>query len=539
MKKRIIALLLCLMMLVSLCACTSKQDKKNEEAVLRIGTLAEHSGFNLFSQGGAYGKLNLERFGQEPLIGMDETGEITPGFFQKYDINEENNQVVLTFPTNAKFHDGTTITVDDVLFSMDAWNKMWKNRGYNVTVTDHTDSTITVSLDTNSAYSWLSYGAGQCFIAPKHVWENVEGSTSSEYANYTGEDAVIGAGPYKFVSYDEEAGVSYYEAFEDYFNGAPNIKYVELHSYANAETLCMALKTGEIDAMYAYANPVSSTVIDVLRGVDNVDIGQSDYTGNYQLVFGFKAEVTSDQAFRDATYYALDYELLATTIGGEEATVAHKGMIPASNKGYVDTYPLNERNLEKANQILDEAGYLDVDGDGIREDKEGKKMVVSILPQSGKNGMMTRLAEVMIGNLKDVGVVVEIDEEAVRNTDIFNQRTKVDQNYQLYVGYTTSGVADYRTSAFYVLPKPYYQSGTFDDPEYVAAYQELQAANNIEAYNTAVAKIQKINAEKLPLIALAWEKAYFPYRTDTFSGFDNWTSTGVINQDCWWVINAK
>ena len=49
----------------------------------------------------------------------------------------------------------------------------------------------------------------------------------------------------------------------------------------------------------------------------------------------------------------------------------------------------------------------------------------------------------------------------MRNEDIFDQRTQVDKNYQLYVGYMHPGVADYRTSAFYILPEPYYQSGDF------------------------------------------------------------------------------
>lgn len=546
--KRILTLLLIALMVVQLAACsggtetpatddagTSDVSIQTEEAVLRIGTTATHTTFNLFDQSGAYGKLNLERFGQEPLIGMDETGEITPGFFQTYEINDENNTVVFTFPTDAKFQDGTTITLEDVLFSMESWMSKWKGRGYNVEVTDSDEGTITCTLDANSAYSWLSYGAGQCYIAPYHIWKDVEG----DYAKYTGDDASIGAGPYRFVSYDEAAQVSYYEAFEDYYLGAPTIKKVELHSYSSPENLAMAIKNGEVDAMYNYASPIPSTIIDVLRDVDNVDVGQSNYSGNYQLTFGFNAQPTADQAFRDAVYYALDYTLMATTIGGSEAVPAHKGMIPAGNKGYVDGYPVNTRDLEQADTILDEAGYLDVNGDGIREDKNGNTMVVSILPQSGKNEMMSRLAEVVINNLADVGIQCALDEEAVRNDDIFKQRTQVDKNYQLYVGYTTPGVADYRTSAFYILPEPYYQVGTFDDPDYVNAYIDLQAANDLEAYNAAVARIQEINAEKVPLIALAWEQSYFPYRTDRFTGWENWPSTGVINQDTWFTVTAK
>lgn len=88
------------------------------------------------------------------------------------------------------------------------------------------------------------------------------------------------------------------------------------------------------------------------------------------------------------------------------------------------------------------------------------------------------------------------------------------------------------------MPEPYYQSGTFNDDGYVTAYQELQNAKNTEEYSKAAEKIQNINAEKLPLIALAWEKAYFPYRTDCFEGWDNWPSTGVINQETWFTVDS-
>ena len=44
----------------------------------------------------------------------------------------------------------------------------------------------------------------------------------------------------------------------------------------------MAIKNGEIDAMYTYASPIASTLIGTLEGVENVEAGGSDYSGNYQ-----------------------------------------------------------------------------------------------------------------------------------------------------------------------------------------------------------------------------------------------------------------
>ena len=48
--------------------------------------------------------------------------------------------------------------------------------------------------------------AGYFYVQPKHIWENIDAPK-----DYRGEDAVIGCGPYRFVSLDEDAQTSYYE----------------------------------------------------------------------------------------------------------------------------------------------------------------------------------------------------------------------------------------------------------------------------------------------------------------------------------------
>lgn len=66
---------------------------------------------------------------------------------------------------------------------------------------------MTLKFSKADAYSYMANGATSQSVLPKHIWEKVDAPS-----DYAAEDAAIGCGPYKLVSYDLDAGTSYYEA---------------------------------------------------------------------------------------------------------------------------------------------------------------------------------------------------------------------------------------------------------------------------------------------------------------------------------------
>lgn len=219
--------------------------------------------------------------------------------------------------------------------------------------------------------------AGYFYVQPKHIWENIDAPK-----DYRGEDAVIGCGPYRFVSLDEDAQTSYYEAVSDTYLGREvTVKKVSLRSFDSNDALVMALRNGEIDAMYSYASPIPATMASSITGVEHVEPGMSDNTGSYMIMFGFRKGPTDDLNFRKAVTLSLDYELLADAIGGEDARYP-VGVIAPPNLGYDETLPKLEQNLEAAKAALDEGGYLDVDGDGYREMPDGSPWIFWFPPRT-------------------------------------------------------------------------------------------------------------------------------------------------------------
>ena len=108
--------------------------------------------------------------------------------------------------------------------------------------------------------------------------------------------------------------------------------------------------------------------------------------------------------------------------------------------------------MDEANALLDEGGYVDADGDGWRDMPDGSELNVLITPQYNKTrqALYLRIAEVLKTNLEAVGVQTTMDEESVRNSDHATEVRK-QGTYELYIGYTSPGVAMYDTAFMYMI----------------------------------------------------------------------------------------
>nr|WP_312579917.1 ABC transporter substrate-binding protein [Sedimentibacter sp.] len=547
---RLAASLLVLCMLITAVGCGSANVQQDAKAVnetsggavelLRIGTTKPNDTFSALSQDGAYGKMSYNSFVQAALIEFDENSKIKPGFMTAWEVSEDNRQIIFTFPeTGVYWHDGEPVTKEDVEFTFNYYRDVFKS-SYFKKIQDIElvgNDKIKITFDQDYAFAFMNEIAFSIYLLPKHVWENVE-----DPANYRGEDAAIGCGPYKFVSLDKDAQTSYYEAVDNYFKGEITIQKVSVRTFDSHESLIMGIVNDEIDVIYDYANPIDANLANSLEGNKDVDPGMTTNTGNFQLVFGFKKPVTSELNFRKAVSYALDYKLLATTIGGDKGEIAGAGIIPDVNKGYDPSIPRNEQNAELAVKTLEEAGYKDLNGDGYREAPDGSVLDIEITPQNNKarQALYLRMAEVIIQNLDKIGVKAHLDEKSVSNADYWNE-VKSNGTYDIHLCYTSAGVATWRTAAFYIVGETGMTTvwGTYMNQDYIDAYNSMKNASNYDIYESNAKIIQKIHAEDLPAIGLAWDKAFFPYRTDKYTGWINYPGWGAINSQTWYTLRTK
>ena len=562
--RNILALLLAVLLIASLAGCVSNgaetpvdtgQQQTNDSdpkvsaddgttqtgnkavELLRIGTTAPCENFSNFAESGSYGRMNIYSTVQMPFWRVDKDSQVISGFIEEWEISEDNMEMTIKFPTNAMWHDGKPVTAEDVKFTFDYHMEVIKNDYTSQLASADiiSDNTVKLVFLEPAAFALLYKCADFVYPVPKHIWEGIE-----EPRTYFDEGALISCGPYTVTNIDQDAQTFTMEAVPEHYLGEVNVKKIVVKSYDTQESLVLALKNKEIDCFSDYSKSLVSTLAPSITDVEGLELGTSVNPGNMQLQFGASAAPSNEKSFRNAVSYALNHELIAATVGGEYGEIPGRGVIAPPNKGFDASIAKLSYDLEKANSILDDAGYTDTNGDDIREGLDGNPMEVLLTLQwnPAKKELLVRLGEIIQTNLKDVGIRVIIDEESLSNQDAYKKLVNTDRAYQMFIVNNTTGIALYKTSFFYMQRK-YGMFGTWETPELAALYEEMMCAPSFEVYSGKSAEIQRYNDEHTLGIALGWDHVFFPYWTDQYDGWTNFPGVGGVNYKTWYELYTK
>lgn len=556
--KKILGMLLCLTILLSLAACGSDPAQSDEPSgtdqqsdvsgtdveLLNVGSIYQFDVESPYCELLKY--LSYDGFMYSNLVRYGADNEVVPCLCERFEIAEDGTSVTFYFQEGIKWHDGQPLTMEDIEFSLNLWLDVLKpsvalRYMENVEVLD--DTSIRVNMQSSCAYVFLRHmimSSSGCVIYPKHIWENVE-----DLKSFTGRDAMIGCGPYVYDSYDDEAKIAYFNRYEDYHEGTPTIKRIAFHLYESPESLVMAFKNGEIDCMFQYAAGLSGNYVPAIQELDYLNVGEEVNLGGPILEFNFQDALMSDLDMRNAVYYALDYELLAATDGGEYCVPGTKGVISPGNIGYADDLPTNQQNTEEANRILDEAGYVDINGDGLRENKDGSAMRIMVSPaySASKGVLYQRLAQVVVQNLQDVGLDAYLDED-VSNSDAWQARWRGNKDFQIAITSCSQGVAIIDTVNQGLVEKAGSDgtltwNGTNNNPEYVELFSRIIDSKNPEEYAAAAYDSQHYLADQMVAISLGVESMFYPYNTEDFTDWSFRSGNGAFSYDTWFTLKNK
>ncbi len=312
-----------------------------------------------------------------------------------------------------KWSDGEPMTADDVKYTIDRANEEQWNSHITITasltakIVDPTTLEITTSVPDPRLPNLGVY------IIPKHIYEKV---SADDLPNYAAEDK-IGGGP--FMLGEVQKDFTRLVRNPNWFGKKPAMDEVIFRFYADANAEFQALKSGEIDALdgvpeQSYASLEDSKVITGIAGNQggfselsmNSGCSSSPGDGNPAL---------TDKKVRQAINYAIDRDLLV-----EKTLVGHgipgTAIVPSADPSWDLKVPdgkLYKYDPDKAKALLDEAGWKDTNGDGVR-DKDGKELKLRYFDRTeGDGGQNT---DFITGWLKDVGIattVSSMDDDAL------------------------------------------------------------------------------------------------------------------------------
>ena len=238
-------------------------------------------------------------------------------------------------------------------------------------------------------------------ILPKHV---LDGQDVVTYDGYN--RSPLGTGPFKFVEWRTGEYVQV-EKNEDYWRGDayPALDTIIIQFIPDPNTRVNALKAGEYDFSQIQTNQVKE-----VEDLDGYKVELVNTNAWVHFDFNVASErgqaLFGDKMVRQALFHAIDREAIARDL--MEGTVEVANTVITPNSPYFnDDVTTYEYDIELAGQMLDEAGWTDTDGDGIR-DKDGEPLSFTIINRNSRPERVA-FAQVIQANLKDIGVGVDFE----------------------------------------------------------------------------------------------------------------------------------
>lgn len=381
----------------------------------------------------------------EPMLYNDENFLYTNDGPASYVVDDSGKVFTFTIKDNVNWHDGEPVKAEDWAYSfevigdaaytgvrygsdftniegMDEYHAGEADSISGIEVVDEKTLKITFKESTPS----LLTGGIWPYAMPKHIFKDIAVADMAESPEVR--ENPIGMGPFKVDSLVPGESVTYVKN-EDYWQGEVNLDKVTL-KVINPSTVVQALETGEVDLVDSF--PVD-------QFPDNADMSNVEYLGMTDLAYtyiGFKLgtwdkeakEVKPDDSMkmadvnlRKAMWHAVDNNAVGEKFYNGLRWNATT-LIPPSHPEFHDAEnPGVKYDPEKAKQILDEAGYEDVDGDGMRENPEGEELVINFASMSGGD-TAEPLANYYIQSWEQVGLNVQLLDGRLQEFNTFYDR---------------------------------------------------------------------------------------------------------------------
>ncbi len=327
------------------------------------------------------------------LLKTDKDYNIVLDAAESYEFVDEHTYK-FTLKKGILFHDGVEMKTEDVQYTFDSIrqpDKTYRLGGdFNYMYIEPIDDySFYLKMDTPNSSSLLRLGNMK--IVPKHYIESI------------GEEAFalapIGSGPYKFVSWEKDEQVVL-EAFDEYFEGTPEIDKVIFKIIPESSARVAALEAGEVDLITA----VSTNQVERLKATGDISVVADGTTRVVYFTLNTLEEgPLQDLRVRQAINAAIDRDIIVNGVIDGYGNAIHTFALPffpnynADLEGY-------SYDLEKAKELMAEAGYQD-----------GFEIEIGGSFSSLSNG--SDVAQIVAQQLAEIGIkatVIEKDSNTVK-----------------------------------------------------------------------------------------------------------------------------
>ena len=274
----------------------------------------------------------------EGLVKPTTDGNLVPAVAKSYTVSENADTFTFTLRRGVKFHDGRTVTVGDIVYSISRVAGLETGTplisAFSAVKSVYATDDDTVVIETNEPYlEFVSFLTAA--IIP-------EGSDPA--------DGLIGTGPFKYVSRSAQENIVI-EKFDEYWGEGAKLDKVTFKVIENTDALIMSLKSGAI-YLCAHLTPVQTSDLG-----DDFKVLQGNMNLVSAMYLNHAYEPLSDIRVRRALCYAIDRQMMLDFVSEGQGSIIGSSMYPGLGKYYEDLADTYAYDPAKAKELLKEAGY--------------------------------------------------------------------------------------------------------------------------------------------------------------------------------------
>jgi len=438
------------------------------------------------------------------LLSYNEKGEIFPDLAEKYEISQDAKTYTVVLRDKLVWHDGVKLNADDVIFTIRTiQNPQFKSplrtNWQGVTIEKIDDRTVRFALRTPYAPFVENLAIG---IIPKHLWETV---TPEQALLHELNLKPIGSGPFRFdkLKQNKDGQIEWYQLARNanYYREGPYLSTVVFYFFETEDEMIAAWHKNNIDSM----GPISAKH---LQEFSQEKV--SSFKLTMPRIFGIffnpkKSPILANKDIRTAIAHALNKTEMADMIA-LGAAFPVDSMLPPATAGYTPNVPTYAYDAELSKQILAKAGWSDLNGDGILDQKvkENKKEVIKSLRFTLTTSDwpdLVKTAQIIKDSLRGIGIDVQIESKPFSELETLNLRPR---NFDILLfgqvyGYEPDPFAFWHSSQ---IKDPGVNVSFYANKKVDQILEETRKLADRNSRSQKYEEVQKIIANDLPAIFL-------------------------------------
>lgn len=517
--KRVVVVVAVLLMAVTVMPLASAEEEA-DLVTLRIGLTQDWETLNPTS-GFAVSEYEIWNIHYATLTNKAaDDFEVIPGLAESWTESNGGLTYTYTLREGLTWSDGEPLTAEDVAWNINTGrDQEWDNM---ISTVLNLDAVVIDerTVEVTSSVPDPKLPTLDVYLVPKHIWEPV----ATDYDAATQYDALDGVGSGPFVISDFRKGQSVTMVANPNFYGwegeDPPIDQIVFQLFENPDAMVAALQQSQLDAIHGF--PAGSA--DALENDPNIEIvagqqgGFDELAINGGAVEGQPHPALLDLEVRRAISYAIDKDAVIEDLWFGLAEPLEV-MSPSADPKWLPDIPADKAfsyDPAKANQILDDAGYVDTDGDGIREMPDGTNPIILRHAVNTDGDLAPAIAELFSGWMEEIGIGVELesyDQDALYGVI-------VEGTYDTFFwGWVPFVDPDPMLSYFTEAELGNYQDANWVDPRFEELYLEQKEELDLDRRVEIVHEMLTIFHDAAIYIPLYLGPDLQAYRTDTFEGW--------------------